>query len=103
MVAFGALAVLAAAPVRAESPNKGRLSLSVGSDFTTAYFFRGILQERDGFILEPYGGLRFNPYNADENSTDPVKSFSLFAGSWNSIHSEKTLSDGSGPGNWFES
>ena len=103
LLAVGTLAVLGAAPVRAESPNKGRLSLSVGSDFTTAYFFRGILQERDGFIWQPYGELGFNLYTAEENSSDPVKSFSLFAGSWNSIHSEKTLSDGSGPGNWYES
>jgi hypothetical protein len=103
LAAVGTLAVLAATPARADSPNKGLVSLSVGSDFTTAYFFRGILQERDGFIWQPYGELGFNLYTADENSTDPVKSFSLFAGSWNSVQSEKTLADGSGPGNWFES
>ena len=103
LLAVGTLAVLAAAPVRAESPNKGRLSLRVGSDFTTAYFFRGILQERDGFIWQPYGELGFNLYTADEASADPVRTFSLFAGTWNSIQSEKTLSDGSGPGNWYES
>jgi len=60
LVAIGTLAVLAAAPVRAESPNKGLVSLSVGSDFTTAYFFRGILQERDGFIWQPYGEIGFS-------------------------------------------
>jgi hypothetical protein len=103
VVAAGAAVVFAAAPAGADSPNKGRLSLSVGSDFTTAYFFRGILQERDGFIWQPYGELGFNLYTADEASTDPVRTFSLFAGSWNSINSEKTLSDGSGPGNWYES
>jgi len=102
-VAVGAALVIAAAPAGAESPNKGRLSLSVGSDFTTAYFFRGILQERDGFIWQPYGELGFNLYTADENSADPVKSFSLFAGSWNSVHEEKTLASGSGPSNWYES
>ncbi len=102
-VAVGAALVVAAAPAGAESPNKGRLSLSVGSDFTTAYFFRGILQERDGFIWQPYGELGFNLYTADEASADPVRTFSLFAGSWNSIHSEKTLASGSGPGNWYES
>src|SRR5262245_33911714 len=101
-VAVGAALVMAAAPAGAESPNKGRLSLSVGSDFTTAYFFRGILQERDGFIWQPYGELGFNLFTADEGSSEPVKSFSLFAGSWNSIHSEKTLASGSGPGNWYE-
>src|SRR5262245_27229744 len=103
LAAVGTLAVLAAVPVRAESPNKGRLSLSAGSDFTTAYFFRGILQERHGFIWQPYGELGFNLFTAEEGSSEPVKTFSLFAGTWNSIQSEKTLASGSGPGNWYES
>src|SRR4029078_8154549 len=96
VVAVGAAFGFAAAPARAESPNKGLVSLSVGSDFTTAYFFRGILQERDGFIWQPYGELDFNLYTADEKEQeyDPLSSFTLFAGSWNSINSEKTLSDG---------
>jgi len=104
VVAVGAAVVFAAAPARAESPNKGLVSLSVGSDFTTAYFFRGILQERDGFIWQPYGEIGFSLFTADEEEAkvNPVRSFSLFAGSWNSIQSEKTLSDGSGPGNWYE-
>jgi hypothetical protein len=98
-----AAVALASTAVRAESPNKGRVSFSLGSDITTAYFFRGILQERNGFIWQPYGEIGFNLYTADEDSTDPVKSFTLFAGTWNSIQTEKTLASGSGPGNWYES
>ncbi len=97
------LAAVTAAPVRAESPNKGSVSFSAGSDFTTAYFFRGILQEREGFIWQPYGEVDFNLWTADENDHEPARNFTLFAGTWNSIQSEKTLSTGSGPGNWFES
>jgi len=105
VVAALAVMGLAGAPAFAESPNKGRVSFSIGSDFTTAYFFRGILQERDGFIWQPYGEVDFNLYTADEKdeATDPLSSFTLFAGSWNSVQSEKTLSDGEGPGNWYES
>jgi hypothetical protein len=39
------------------APNTGKFSISGGVDITTAYFFRGILQERDGFIIQPYGEL----------------------------------------------
>jgi hypothetical protein len=79
LVAVGAWAIFTVAPARAESPNKGLVSLSVGSDFTTAYFFRGILQERDGFIWQPYGELGFNLFTADEEEAkvNPVRSFAL--------------------------
>ena len=36
-----------------DGPNRGRVWLAFNDDFTTAYFFRGILQERDGFIWQP--------------------------------------------------
>jgi hypothetical protein len=46
----------AAAP---KGPNTGRLSISAGVDWTTAYFFRGIRQETEDLILQPYGELSF--------------------------------------------
>ena len=69
------------------APNTGRLSLTLGNDITTAYFFRGILQERDGFITEPYGEIGLTLFQSEEG---PVNSISLFGGVWNSIHSEET-------------
>jgi hypothetical protein len=41
----------------AEEPNTGRLSISAGVDSTSAYFFRGIKQETEDLILQPYGEL----------------------------------------------
>lgn len=102
--ALAAATLLGATPAAfAESPNKGRISFSAGSDFTTAYFFRGILQERDGLIWQPYGEVNVNLFSADESDTGPVRGLTLLVGMWNSIQSEKTLASGSGPGNWYES
>jgi hypothetical protein len=80
-----AAAWLGAASVSA-APNTGRLSFSGGVDFTTAYFFRGILQERDGFIVQPYGEMLINLHK-DEG---PFSGLSLVGGTWASIHSEAT-------------
>jgi len=85
-----ALVAVAAAWLGAASasaaPNTGRLSFSGGTDFTTAYFFRGILQERNGFIIQPYAELGVNLHK-DEG---PFSGLSLVGGFWNSIHSEGT-------------
>ncbi len=93
--------MLTAAPALA-GPNQGRVSFSVGNDFTTAYFFRGILQERNGFIWQPYGEINVSLYSTDDE-TDPMRGFGLFVGSWNSIQTKKTLTTDSGPSNWYES
>jgi hypothetical protein len=78
-------AVLGAVSASA-APNTGRLSISGGTDITTAYFFRGILQERDGFIIQPYAELGVNLYKGE----GPLSGLSLFGGFWNSIHQEAT-------------
>src|SRR5262245_7053171 len=46
----------AAAPAEPapEAVNKGKVSLSLGVDFVTEYFFRGISQENQGAIVQPY-------------------------------------------------
>ncbi|HWP67601.1 MAG TPA: hypothetical protein VNO26_17010 [Candidatus Limnocylindria bacterium] len=75
------------------APNTGRFSLSGGFDFTTAYFFRGILQERNGLIWQPYLTVSANLYSVDDydlGRDGPVNSVSLFAGTWASLHSEHT-------------
>ena len=85
-----ALVAIAAAWLGAGSasaaPNTGRLSFSGGVDITTAYFFRGILQERNGFIIQPYGEMGINLHKAEGE----FSGLSLFGGFWNSIHSEGT-------------
>lgn len=81
-------------------PNRGRISLSLVSDFTTAYFFRGILQERNGFIWQPAAEVGINLWEGDDDSVFTSVDFGV--GFWNSFHSNKTLSDGSGPSNLYE-
>lgn len=83
------------------APNSGKIALSVGSDFTTAYFFRGILQERDGFIWQPYGGVTFKL--AEDIGYGVIDNIDFSIGSWNSVQSNQTLASGSGPANWYES
>ena len=81
--------------------NRGKVSISAGMDFTTAYFFRGILQERNGFIWQPYAGINFKLFEGGDDSF--VDSLIFSVATWNSVHSNKTLASGSGPTNWYES
>jgi hypothetical protein len=85
--------------------NNGMVSFAIGSDITNAYYFRGILQERNGFIWQPWGEVTFTLWEAAENQQSFVTDFSATLGTWNSIHTNKTGSpmDGNGPGNWYES
>lgn len=79
--------------------NKGRISLSIVNDFTTAYFFRGILQERNGFIWQPAVEVGINLWEGDEDSIFTSVDFGV--GVWNSVQSEKTFATG-GPTNLYE-
>lgn len=84
--------------VAAEGPNLGKLSFSIGNDFTTKYYFRGIIQEDDGFITQPYGEVAVDLYEGD----GAIGSVTASAGIWNSVHSEQTGDSGGGPGSWYE-
>jgi hypothetical protein len=82
----------AAGPALA-GPNTGKISLTGGFDFTTAYFFRGILQERDGLIWQPYLTVAANLYSVDDydlGRDGPISSVSGFLGTWNSLQSAHT-------------
>ena len=63
-----------------EGPNLGRISIAAGIDWSSAYFFRGILQERHGFILWPYATLTFKLWENDagQNFTFNVVNDQLF-------------------------
>ncbi|MCC7066124.1 MAG: hypothetical protein IT456_25230, partial [Planctomycetes bacterium] len=78
-----------------EAPAKV-VSGSLGVDFTTAYFFRGILQEDQGVIAQPWVELGYGLYSADEG----IKSLDLTFGLWNSLHDGPTGGAGSP---WYES
>ncbi|MGF1634408.1 MAG: hypothetical protein ACFCVE_11210 [Phycisphaerae bacterium] len=83
-------------PIGAEF-NTGGLGISGGVDFTHAYYFRGIIQEDDGLIVQPYLEV-----GIDVAETDDV-TVGAAVGIWNSIHDEDTGSDGDGPESWYES
>jgi hypothetical protein len=96
----GAVALAGSSIPAMAGPNSGKVTFSVGNDITTAYFFRGILQERNGFIDQPYGEVNFNLYSAEDETLTGI---TLIGGVWNSIQTEQTLADGDGgPANWYE-
>ncbi|HEX7010929.1 MAG TPA: TorF family putative porin, partial [Phycisphaeraceae bacterium] len=81
----------AAAPAAAAGPNTGKIHLEMGASVVTEYWFRGIGQENEGLILQPYATVGVDLLENDD--------FTLggFVGTWNSIH-DSTPGDA-----WFES
>jgi len=90
----------AAAPAtEAPDTNSSRLHLTAGVDFTNRYFFRGIVQERQGFISQPWAALDIDLVKNDDWTLQGV------LGTWNSIHDTPT--NAANPdelvGKWYES
>src|SRR5688572_14702073 len=81
------LAFAFAAPAVAQEEETSRFSGAFQLDVTNAYYFRGILQEREGVILQPWLELYANLYSADDGL---VRDVTVGAGIWNSFHSERT-------------
>jgi len=71
------------------------VAFSAGFDIVTDYYFRGLAQENEGFILQPYADLSVDIWSNEDFSV------ALVLGLWNSIH---TGDSGSGDGGsaWFE-
>jgi hypothetical protein len=96
IVAVSLLALGLSGPASAEEEEPtgpfSRFSGSMGVDFTNAYIFRGIMQEDDGFIAQPWAELDFNVYSSE---TGFVRDLTIGAGVWNSFHSEETLASSS--------
>ncbi len=82
-----------------EPVNQGDLSFSLGADITTAYFFRGYLQEDQGFIFQPWAELGVTLVEGMNNAPG----MSLAFGNWNSFHSEKTGATEPNVRSWYES
>jgi len=96
---IGAIALATTAASAMAAPNTGKVAFNLGTDVTTAYFFRGILQERNGVIVQPAGDVTFSLY---ENEGAAISSVSLTGGLWASAHSELTGASGSGPRAFYE-
>lgn len=84
------------APEVAAGPNTGKLSLSGGVDWTTAYFFRGYNQEDTGLILQPWATIGAGLVEEEDFTVD------AYVGIWNSVHGKKTGA-ASSPNSWYES
>lgn len=87
-------------PVARAGTNQGRISLRAGLDFPTAYYFRGILQEDEDFIAQPYASATFSLYDGGTS----FNSVSATAGIWNSFHAGPTGGGGpnQSPESWYE-
>ena len=81
--------------------NSGKVSFSTGADFSNAYFFRGIVQERSGLVSQPYMDMTFSLFEG----TQGLNSVTFTIGQWNSLHTGPTGSDGPAVnvGAWYES
>ena len=83
-----ATAATATAPAPAEAAAPAKIyTVTTGLDFTSAYLFRGIMQESGGAIGQPYGDIAFSLNHG----------ITLDVGTWNSFHSTADV------GNWYES
>ncbi|MGH7308606.1 MAG: hypothetical protein ACREK6_07920 [Candidatus Rokuibacteriota bacterium] len=83
-----------------KGPNTGRVSLGMGVDVTTHYFFRGILQEDQDYIVQPYGEVTFKLLEGE----GAVNGLGFTLGLWNSLHGGPTGTGGANqdPRIWYE-
>ena len=81
--------------------NSGKVSFSTGTDFSHAYFFRGIVQERAGLVAQPYMDMTFSLFEG----TEGLNSVTFTIGQWNSLHTGPSGNDGpaTNVGAWYES
>ena len=75
------------------------VSGSFGIDFTNKYFFRGILQENQGVIAQPWWELGYDIWRDESGS---LRKLDLTFGQWNSLHDGPTGTEG-GNAMWYES
>lgn len=88
--------------VQEAETNEGWIKLRVGVDFTTHYFNRGVMQENQGVITQPWAVGELHLYKDPGNWVSDVY---LFAGVWNSFHDGPTGSSSKGkdnPHTWYE-
>jgi len=96
--------VLASTPARAQDaapadPNPGALTITGSLDVLNQYMFRGLRQNSSGVATWPAVDLGFAAYSGDGG----LKSVGVNVGTWNSLHSGDTGSDGPSGKLWYES
>ena len=101
VVAAFLLTCLATPAAAQDSPNTGDMHVSGALDFANAYYFRGIRQETEGYIIQPYLDLGATIFKGEGS----LKTFTVNVGTWNSLHSgglTGTHNDLNNKG-WYES
>lgn len=93
------LGALPATAVAQDDPNPGALTLSGGYDFLNQYMFRGIRQNSTGIAMWPWADLGIAAYSGDGG----LKSVGVNLGTWNSLHTGDTGTDGPRAKLWYES
>lgn len=90
------------APKEEEISLKQRLSGSLTIDIYSDYYFRGILQENQGAIVQPAFDLTLNLLKTE---TKAFQSLDLVFGTWNSLHNGPSGTGGetTDPRMWYES
>ena len=73
---------------------------SLGLDFTSQYFFRGILQENQGIIAQPWINLSMDML---EESDTGLQTMKFIMGQWNSLHDGPSGVGASNTPAWYES
>ena len=85
-----------------KSPNTGRVSLGLGADWASAYYFRGIANvQNGGSNVQPYAEVGFKLLD----NVGPLSTLVLTPGIWNNFQygEDGRLVDPSDPRFWFES
>lgn len=100
-MAAAALVAILPAPAAAQTPadpNPGAVTVVGGTDLLNQYMFRGIRQNSTEVAIWPYADLGLALFSGDGG----VKSVGLNVGSWNSLHTGDTGSDGPSGKLWYE-
>src|SRR5262245_11380302 len=72
-----------AAPAEPPGPNTGRISLTAGTDWASAYYFRGIATTQNGGNnVQPYAEIGFRLLE----NMGPLTSLSVAPGIWANLH-----------------
>ncbi|MET0214031.1 MAG: hypothetical protein ABW292_13555 [Vicinamibacterales bacterium] len=95
---FWAVQTSAQTPAAAD-PNPGRMTLTGSFDTVSTYMFRGIRQHSTGVALWPAADLGIALHSGDGS----LKSAGVNIGTWNSLHTGDTGSDGPSGKLWYES
>lgn len=97
------LALCLSAPCLWAGTNEGRISLDVGVDVATDYYFRGIIQETEDSIVQPYAEIGLHLYEGGKGAG--LNSIRGTLGIWNSFHGGPSGADGAttDPKFWYES